>query len=322
MDGFAILAAILAAAAPLMLAAVGESLSERAGVINLSLDGSILISALAAFAGARASGDPCLGLLAGAACGLCCAALLGVFSLGLGISQVAAGFVLTLFYRDLAYFLGQHLSRQSGPQFAPFAFMQAWPVLGPLLGRLNPLVYLALGLALWAWWHIFRTPAGLRLRAVGESPRAAYGRGLKVMRVRVTYLLLGGALCGLAGGAYSLAVKPGWGNPQGAEGAGWIALAIVIFGGFSPLRAALGALIFAGLQVAGIYLQDYQSLVPPQVLQLSPLMILVLFLGNLGRSRRLRALALTRPWLARLLSSLGGRAPAGMGRSSNPADEF
>ena len=311
-------ASVVAAAAPILLAALGETLTERAGLINLSLDGTILLSAMAAFAVAHDTGSLWLGFATAAAVGGLVAALVGFAGVVLGISQVAVGFVLTLMCRDLAYFLGNPYSRIQGPQVPPLPvpFLERIPVLGELLFRHNAVVYLSLALVPAAWWFLYRTRWGLEVRAVGEHPEAAYARGIDPRRAQMLCAVAGGMLVGLAGAAYSLALKPGWGRPQGAEGIGWIALALVIFGGWHPLRVALGGYLFALLQVAGIPLQEVFPSVPAQVFQVAPfpLMIFTLLLMGLSQREPVERWAAERPWARRLVRALKGSAPRALGR--------
>ena len=319
------LAGILSAGAPLVLATLGETLTERAGVINLSLDGTILLAAMTAFALAFVSGNPWLGLVGSIAVGMATAAIVVLIGPVLGRSQLAVGFILTLLCRDLAYFLGHPYARQFGPELPVWSIpgIRDLPFIGPILGYQSPVVYLSLGLTVFLWWWLFSTRAGLELRAVGEEPWAAFGRGIKVQRLRIMYTLLGGALVGLAGGAFSLAVKPGWGRPQGAEGAGWIALAIVIFGGWHPLRAALGAYLFATLQVLGIYLQEQFPGLPAPLFQVAPfpVMILTLLLVNVGSTGWFQELAFRYPGMKRWLSRWQVTAPAALGQDFRPERE-
>ncbi|OLN25867.1 Nucleoside ABC transporter, permease protein 2 [Desulfovibrio sp. DV] len=309
----ALIAAVLFAAAPLILAALGETISERAGVINLSLDGTVLFAAMAAFAAARATNDPWLGLAAGGLAGAGIAAILGLFGLILGASELAVGFVLTLFCRELAYFMGHAQARQPGPDLGALNLpgLSDIPLIGPALFRQSPVVLLSLVAVGLVWLFLMRTRAGLVVRAVGESPLAATARGIAVTRVQFLCCLAGGALAGLAGGLYSLSVKPGWGHPQGCEGAGWIALAIVIFGGWKPVRVALGALFFAAIQVAGIALQDVLPGLSGTLFQIAPfpVMILTLLVVNLRRSAAFREAARRVPVLGRLVPRTAGGAP-------------
>lgn len=323
METFALtIAAVLMASAPLVLATLGETLTEKAGIINLSLDGSILLSAMAAFAVAATTGNPWFGVLGGMGVGAAVAGVLGLIGIYLGQSQLAVGFVLTLLCRDLAYFLGHDFSRQPGPDLGLWTIpgIKGIPFIGSIFGATSPVVYIGLAAIFMCWWWMFRTEGGIRLRAVGESPRAAFGRGIRVRLVRFYYCLAGGALVGLAGAAYSLAVKPGWGRPQGCEGAGWIALAIVIFGGWHPVRAALGAFFFAGLQVSGIYLQEIFPSIPAPVFQVAPfpMMILTLLAVNMGRMGWVQDLVRRHPFLSKLSGHWSIEAPAALGQDFDP----
>jgi len=317
------LAGVLAAAAPIVFATLGETLTERSGVINLSVNGTILLSAMGSFAVAVLSGSLWLGFLAGMVIGAVVALVVAGFSISLRQSQVAVGFVLTLMCRDLAYFLGNPFMGLSGPRLPSLAIsvLEDLPVIGPLFFQQDLLTYLSFILifVIWAW--IFRTRSGLSLTSVGERPAAAYVRGLRVNRMRYLYTIVGGALVGLAGPAFSLSVKAGWkGTISGLDGYGWIALAITIFGGWNPIRAAFGAYLFVFLQWLGLALQPSLPGVPSQVLQVAPfpLMIMALLLVNIGNTewveRTLAALPdSTRMFIARVLRSLRASPPASLG---------
>jgi ABC-type uncharacterized transport system permease subunit len=317
-----VLAGILLAGAPLVLATLGETITEKAGVINLSLDGTILLAAMTSFAVAVTTGSPWFGAAGGMAVGAAVALVLGLTNIYLGQSQLAVGFILTLLARDLAYFLGHPFSRQPGPDLGYWGVpgLSDTPILNALLGRQSPMAVIGLAVIAGCWWWMYRTNAGMRLRAVGESPRAAFGRGIRVRLSRLWACLAGGAMVGLAGAAYSLAVKPGWGRPQGCEGAGWIALAIVIFGGWHPVRAAIGAYFFAALQVSGIYLQDIFPSIPAQVFQVAPfpMMIVTLLAVNLGRMGFVQDLLRRYPFLKRFSGSWPITAPAALGQDFDP----
>ena len=315
-------ASIVAGAAPIVLAAVGETLSEKSGVINLSLDGSILLSAMVAFATAYSSQNLILGFIAGAITGALVAVIVGFFSIYLGQSQVAVGFVLTLTARDLAYFFGNPYSRLYGPQGdpLPIPFFEHIPFIGTILFQHSAPVYLSMILVVCCWWYIYRTSMGLCLRAVGEHPRAAYARGTNTRRIQMSYIVLGGLLVGLAGATFSLCTKPGWGRPQGAEGTGWIVLAIVIFGGWHPFKAAFGAYLFAFLQIMGIQFQGLWPSVPAQVFHVAPfpLMIFALVLMNLAKKGTDPSTIKAHPLVRRIVSVLSGSAPAALGKSFRP----
>lgn len=306
MDGNMILiglAGVLASAAPVLLAAIGETFSERAGVINLSVNGTILLAAMGSFAVALKTNSLILGFLTGMLIGALVALIVAFTSITLKQSQVAVGFVLAMTCRDLAYFLGNPYMGQSGPRLPALTIpgLSQIPVLGPLLFKQDLLTYFSFILIFLAWLWIFKTRPGLMLQGVGERPAAAYVRGANVGKMRYMYTVLGGALVGLAGPLYSLSVKAGWkGTITGLDGIGWIALAITIFGGWNPLRVALGAYLFALLQWLGLVLQPSLPNIPSQVLQVAPfpLMILTLLLVNLGNTE----------WVERMLA---GMSPAG-----------
>jgi simple sugar transport system permease protein len=317
------LAGVLAVAAPVLFAVLGETITERAGLINLSMNGSILLSAMGGFAVAYSTNNLALGFLAGMVIGALMAFIVAFSSIQLRQSQVAVGFVLALLGRDLSYFLGVPYMNISGPtlQGLPVPFLKDIPVLGVLLFRQNLMTYLSIALILVVWFWLYRTRPGLMLRGIGERPAAAFVRGANVNRLRYLYTVVGGAIIGLAGPAYTLNVKAGWmGTQTGLDGIGWIALAITIFGAWNPIRAAFGAYLFALLQWLGIVLQTSLPGVPSQVLQVAPfpLMILALLLVNIGSTewieRTLAALPdTTRLFIARLLRSLRASPPAALG---------
>lgn len=251
-----IFSSIILQASPLIIAVCGETITERAGVINLSLDGSMLMAAMTGFLVALKSNNVWLGFLAAAGVGMFFAFIIAFGSIRLKQNQVAIGFVLTLLGDDLSAFLGQNYTRIPGPFIKKFGipYLQDIPVLGPLFFDQNLVVYFALILVALTWWFMFRTRPGLQLRASGERPAAAFSRGVGVNRVRYLYTILGGALVGIAGAAYSLNVKLGWSDGH-TRGLGWIALAIVIFGGWSPIRGAFGAILFGATKSLATVLQ-------------------------------------------------------------------
>ena len=317
-----LLASVLATAAPLIIAALGETLTEKAGVINLSLDGTMLLAAMVGFLVGYETQSFILAFAAAAAIGVLIAAIVATFGIYLGQLQVAVGFALTLMCKDLAYFLGNPYSRLQGPQMTSLKIplLGDIPFLGPVLFQQSLMVYFSLLLIAAIWWYLYRSRRGLELRAVGENPEAAYTRGIDPGRKQLLYTLLGGALVGIAGAAYSLDIKPGWGRPQGIEGLGWIALAIVIFGGWHPIKVAVGALLFAFLQVFGITLQGVWPSIPAQVFQVAPfpLMIFALVLVNLLQRDGVQRWLETRPGLALLLGKLRGAPPRALGRTFHP----
>lgn len=250
------LSSIVLNASPLIIAVCGETITERAGVINLSLDGSMLLSAMTGFIVGYQTGSLWLGFLAAAAVGMLFALIVAFGSIRLKQSQVAIGFVLTLLGDDLSSFLGQNFTRIPGPfvMKAGIPILEDIPILGKIFFDQDPVVYFALFLVIATWFFFSRTQPGLKLRGIGERPEAAFARGVKVNRLRYVYALVGGALVGIAGAAYSLDIKIGWSEGH-TRGLGWIALAIVIFGGWSPIRGAIGAILFGATQVLASILQ-------------------------------------------------------------------
>lgn len=317
------IAGILASAAPIVFAAIGETIIERAGVINLSVNGAVLLTAMAGFAVAVTTGSVVWGLLVGALIGALIALIVAFASITLKQSQVAVGFVLALLCRDLAYFLGNPYMGLSGPRLPhlPIPGLADIPVLGTILFQHDLMTYMSFALIVLAYVYIFRTRPGLVLQGIGERPAAAYVRGANVNLLRYVYTVVGGALIGLAGPMYSLSVKAGWkGTISGLDGIGWIALALTIFGGWNPLRAALGAYFFAFLQWLGLVLQPSLPNIPSQVLQVAPfpLMILTLLLVNIGNAEWVdRTLAglpeKTRHAVARVLRAMRTSPPAALG---------
>jgi len=317
------LAGVLAAAAPVVFAAIGETLTERAGVINLSLNGMIILSAMASFAVAVTTDSMVLGFLMGMLVGGLVALVVAFASITLHQSQVAVGFVLALMTRDLGYFLGNPFVGVNGPRVGALAipYLSDIPIIGRLFFDQDPLTFLSYLVILIAFVWVFRTRPGLILQGVGERPAAAFVRGANVQRVRYLYTVLGGAITGLAGPTYSLSVKAGWkGTISGLDGIGWIALAITIFGGWDPLKVALGAYLFALLQWLGLVLQPSLPGIPSQVLQVAPfpLMILTLLLVNIGRADWVERLLARlpdemRPLASRLLRSIQVNPPASLG---------
>ncbi len=317
------IAGVLAAAAPVLFAVIGETISERAGVLNLSMNGMILLSAMGSFAVALATDSVALGFLAGAAIGAFIAFVVAFASLTLRQSQVAVGFVLAQLCRDLSYFLGNPIMGKVGPRISqvPIPVLERIPVLGTIFFRQDAMTYLSFVLIVLAWFFIFKTRPGLVLRGVGERPAAAYIRGANVNRLRYLYAVIGGAIAGLAGPIYSLSIKAGWkGTISGLDGIGWIVLSITIFGGWKPFRAAFGAYLFAFLQWLGLVLQPSLPSVPSQVLQVAPfpLMILTLLFVNIGNAEWVdRSLARlpenVRRDIARVLRALNATPPAALG---------
>ena len=250
------MASIVLASTPLIIAVCGEIITERSGIVNLSLDGSMLMAAMTGFVVALKTDNLWVGFLAAMVVGAIFAFIIAFGSIRLQQSQFAIGFVLTLLGDDLSAFLGQNYTRIPGPvvRHIGIPILKDIPVIGAIFFNQDPVVYFAFILVAVTWFWLFRTQPGLRLRSAGERPEAAFARGINVNRQRYLYTIVGGSLVGLAGAAYSLDIKIGWSDGH-IRGLGWIALAIVIFGGWSPIRGALGALLFGATKALAAYLQ-------------------------------------------------------------------
>jgi simple sugar transport system permease protein len=312
-----VLRSVVTTATPLVIASIGETITERAGVVNLSLNGSIILAAMGGFVAARTADSWVVGVIAAMVIGAVVALIIAAGTIELRQDQVAVGFVLTLLTADLAQFLGQPFTRVPGPQVlsSPIPILSEIPVIGQIFFNQSIFVYFSYVLVFGAWFWLFRTRPGLALRAVGERPASAFARGTNVSLLRYIYTALGGALVGLSGAAYSLNVKPGWSTPPNMDGDGWIALAIVIFGGWHPFRAVLGAYLFAGLRAVSSAIQRTPSIqISIVLLNAVPwvLMIITLLLVSSGAIERL-LLLLPRPVQKWTRNFLRSDPPAALG---------
>jgi simple sugar transport system permease protein len=252
-----LLASAIAAAIPLLLAGLGELISERAGVLNLGLEGMMLLGALAAFMCVANGGSLPAAVFLGMAAGLVASLVFGFVTITLQANQVAAGLSLTILGAGLSAFLGRSYVGFGAPSsFAPLPIplLSDLPLLGPSLFSLDLLGYTALISLAGVTWFLSRSRAGLTLKAVGESPVVARSLGLPVTRVRYMAVAFGGAMSGLAGAYYSVAQFKMWQEGL-TSGNGWIALALVVFATWRPLRVAIGALLFGGVTALGLYFQ-------------------------------------------------------------------
>lgn len=281
-----ILAVTIRAGTSLLYATIGEIFAERAGILNLGVEGMMLMGAVIGFAAAFHSGNAWVGVLAALVVGGLMATVHAFLTVTLRADQVVSGLALTIFGTGLSSFLGQRLGPegrplvgQIGPRFERFDI----PVLGdlPVVGRalfqqdiLVYLVYLLVPLA--AFW-LYRTRAGLNLRAVGESPQAADVMGISVTRTRYFYTILGGMLAGLGGAHLSLAYTPGW-TENLTGGRGWIAIALVIFATWDPLRAVLGAILFGGINAVQFRMQAAGTTIPAAFLNMLPYLFTIVVL--------------------------------------------
>jgi ABC-type uncharacterized transport system permease subunit len=263
MDPIVILAAGVAAGTVLLFAAIGEIFAERAGVLNLGVEGMMLMGAVAGFSTAAATGNPWLGLMVAMVTGGLVALLHAVVTIHLRADQVVSGLALTFLGTGLARVLGEGLTNRPAPALPHLSIplLSDIPVAGPILFREQSiLVYVGFLLVPAAWFWIERTRPGLHLRAVGESPAAADAQGIGVYRLRYAYVVVGGVLAGLAGASISLAISPGWFGDQTVNGRGWIAVGLVIFARWNPIRAAIGAYLFGAIFRFILDIQGVQSI--------------------------------------------------------------
>lgn len=298
----ATLASIIAGASGLMYATMGETISEKAGVINLSVDGSMMLAALAGFVVAFQTGNVWIGFPAAAAVGVLFALIIAFGNIKLGLNQIAVGFVLFALGTELSRFLGS--SYVGRPPVAVPAWdipgLSSIPIVGPVLFSHNVIVYLSLITVIVTYVWMYRTRSGLDMQGVGERPEAAHSRGIGVNRLRYVYTAIGGALIGIGGAAFTLDVKLGW-SDRPTRNFGWIVLAIVIFGGWHPLRAAAGVLLFGALQAFALNLQpEFPGLA--QVLPSIPFPAMILALVIVNWKTLLKWLD-RYPWLRAILRS-------------------
>jgi simple sugar transport system permease protein len=291
-DPVILVAALMASAVPILLAALGETVVERAGVLNLGVEGMMIVGALGGFVTAVATGSPLLGFLGGIVAG---AALSLVFALLTQVflaNQVATGLALTLFGLGISSLGGQGYNGIKPPptgQLLPDALADL-PVVGPIVFGHDWVVYFSIALTAVLWWVLKATRIGLIIRAVGESHDAAHALGYKVNRIRLGCIAFGGAMAGLGGAYLSLVRVPQWVDGITA-GAGWIALAIVVFASWKPWRVLLGAYLFGGITVLQLRLQVAGSAIPVEYLSMAPYLITILVLVILSSGRGKAALA-------------------------------
>jgi simple sugar transport system permease protein len=282
-----LVAASITAGTPMLLAAIGILVHERSGVVNLGVEGMMLVAAIVAFAVTHDSGSHALGFAAGAVAGMALAAVFAFFALGLHANQYATGLAIALLGTGASAFIGLPYSGQGLPARVAdgIAGARDLPILGPMLFGHHPLVYLAPLLVAAVAWLLFRTRAGLVLRAVGESPESAHALGISVRGVRLAALLFGGACAGLAGAYLATVYTPLWAENMTA-GRGWIALALVVFATWRPLRVLVGAYLFGGVTMLQLYLQGIGVQAPSQLMSMAPYLATIVVLALISRNPR------------------------------------
>ena len=274
------------AAIPLMFAGIGELVTEKSGVLNLGVEGMMLMGAVTGYAVTVATGHPWLGVAASIAAGVAMALLFGFLTLTMLANQVATGLSLTIFGIGLSAYVGKPYTSASVSATIdpwPIPGLAKFPVLGPALFALTPLGYLAFASFAIVAWFLYRTRAGLVLRSVGESPAVAHSVGFPVIGVRYGATLFGGGMAGLAGGYYSIVYLHLW-QEQLTSGRGWIALALVVFATWRPWRLLLGALLFGAVTGLQFYAQAIGVPVPTQALAMLPYLATIVVLAVISRN--------------------------------------
>lgn len=281
-----ILSIAIFAGTSLIFATVGEILTERSGILNLGLEGTMIMGAVSGFAAAYHTDNAYVGVLAGMAAGAVFGLIHAIATVTLRTDQVVAGLAITIGGTGLASFLGQKLGPSGGPLVGligprfvevPIPGLSSIPVVGDILFNRDQLVYLMYLLVPAVWYFLYRTRPGLHLRAVGENPQATDALGVNVFRTRYIYTVLGGALVGLGGAHLSLAYTPGW-SENLTGGRGWIAIALVIFATWNPARAVLGALLFGGVNAIQFRLQAEGTTISANLLNMTPYILTVVVL--------------------------------------------
>ncbi len=280
----AMLITIVSAATPLLFAALGELVVEKSGVLNLGVEGMMVMGAIAGFAATTHSGSLALGVAGAAFIGALMASVFAFLVLVLMANQVASGLALTLFGIGLSALVGSSFVGTPLDGLDPVAIpgLSGLPVIGRLLFNHDVLVYLSLGMVLAVWWFLNRTRAGLILRAVGESHDSAHALGYPVVWIRFAAILFGGAMAGIAGAYLSMAYTPMWSENMSA-GRGWIALALVVFATWRPLRVLVGAYLFGGVTIAQLHIQGAGIDVSSQLLSMLPYLATIVVLVIISR---------------------------------------
>jgi len=296
----ALIASLIIAATPILLAAIGELVVEKSGVLNLGVEGMMIIGAIAGFAVSVETASPWLGMLAAVLAGASLALIFGFLTQFLLSNQVATGLALTLFGLGLAALLGQSYTGMKPPSTPrlDIPVISDLPIVGEMLFRHDFMVYFSLLVVLGVWYFLNRTRGGLVLRAVGENHNAAHSLGYNVVMIRMAAIAFGGACAGLGGAYLSLIRVPQWTEGMTA-GAGWIALAIVVFASWKPWRVILGAYLFGGVTILQLNLQALGIGISAAYLSMTPYLITIIVMVIMSADRRRASL----------------NAPASLGRS-------
>lgn len=298
----AVLLSVITASTAMLLAALGELVVERSGVINLGVEGMMVVGAVSAFAAAQTTGSPYAGLLVAPLAGAGMALIFAVLAVWFATNQVATGLALTLFGLGVAGLVGEAFIGLPGIKLEPIVIpgLAELPVVGRVLFQQDILFYLSIALTVAVAIFLFRSRVGLRLRAVGDAPAAAQSLGIGVLRIRTLAVLFGGACAGLGGAQLTLVYTPQW-IENITAGRGWIALALVVFASWRPLRLVAGAYLFGAVTIAQFHAQALGVAIPSQFLSSLPYLATILVLVLIASNKRFTMIntpaALGRPFV-------------------------
>ncbi|WP_315761956.1 MULTISPECIES: ABC transporter permease [unclassified Bradyrhizobium] len=282
----AIILSVLAASTPLLIAATGELVTERSGVLNLGVEGMMIVGAACGFGGAWLSGSIVVGALCGILAGAALSLIFALMTLGLAVNQVATGLALTIFGIGLSGLIGARFvgERISTAPHLHIPGLSEVPLVGRILFGEDAFVYLSIALIVGVWWFLYRTRAGLVLRACGDNHVSAHALGYPVLRIRMYAVLFGGACAGLAGAYLPLAYTPFF-IPGMTAGRGWIALALVVFSSWRPVRLVIGAYLFGAVTILQLHAQGAGVGIPSQFMSALPYLATIIVLVLLARTR-------------------------------------
>lgn len=275
----AILLTIITASTPLLIGAIGQLVCERSGVLNLGMEGMMIMGAACGFAAAILSGNSYVGVFVAIAAGMAMSLIFAALTLGLAANQVASGLALSIFGLGLSGVIGAPFVGAQRDQMAKLDLpvLTDIPVIGKSLFGQDPFVYASFALVIGVWWFLTRTKSGLTLRACGENHTSAHALGYPVLKIRLLAILFGGGCAGLAGAYLSLVYTPFW-SPGMTAGRGWIALAIVVFASWLPWRTLAGAYLFGGITILQLHAQGAGVRIPSQFMAALPYLVTIIAL--------------------------------------------
>src|SRR5690554_446242 len=287
----AILITIATASTPLLLAALGELVVERSGVLNLGVEGMMIMGAVGGFMGMIVTGNPFIGALIGVLFGMALSLLFAFLVLTLATNQYATGLALTIFGLGLSGLVGEPYIGRSSTRMPvlDIPVLSDLPIVGRLIFGQDVIFYISIALVIGVGWFLFRTRQGLKLRAIGDNPQSAHALGIKVIRTRYLAVLFGGACAGLAGAHLSLVYTPQWTENMTA-GRGWIALALVVFSSWRPMWVLAGAYLFGAVSIGQLHAQALGFAIPSQFLSAMPYLATIVVLVLISQNRRLTLL--------------------------------